>query len=70
MTNGDVVSVRIPITLDYLAPADTSVTFVNIGGTLGTAEFPSVDANLVDVSGNNNIRKTVVVIVGDNAAFP
>ena len=62
MTGGDIHSVRVPITLDYLAAADTAVTFVDITGGLCTNIFAILTSTIVDVSGKNSKRKTVVTI--------
>ncbi len=64
MAAGDVFSFRVPVTLDYLAAADIGAMPENAGGTFTATAFPTLSSTLVDVSGNNSVRKIVFVIVG------
>lgn len=64
MAAGDISYARIPVTLDYLAPADTALTFVDLSGMFITGGFDSIDSAIVDVSGRNTTSKAVVVITG------
>jgi len=62
MPNGDIFTVRIPIDLDYLAPADTALTNVDTGPTFGEPLVGTLTVTMVDVSGRNSVRKVVVVV--------
>jgi len=64
MTAGDVRTIRIPIALDYLAPEDPNIGFIDIGGGFNSTLFDVLSSTIVDVSGKNSVRKTVVTIVG------
>lgn len=64
MTLGHIQTLRVPITLNYLAPADFASVPVNIGGEFAPAFFDLLTSTIVDVSGKNSVRKTVVVITG------
>ncbi len=63
MADGQIASVGFPVTLDYLAVADTALTFVDIGGDFAVAMVDNLTSTLVDVSGRNSVRKTVVTII-------
>lgn len=64
MALGDIQTLKIPVTLDYLALPDTILTLVPLSGEFAAAFFDLLTSTIVDVSGRNNIRKTVVVITG------
>ena len=64
MAAGDIHYARIPVTLDYLAVADTALTFVDITGSFISTEFDILTSTIVNVSGKNSTSKAVVTIVG------
>jgi len=64
MAPGDIHTVRIPTDLDYLAPADTTLTNVPSGAFFDPLLTDNVTITMVDVSGRNTVRKVVVLASG------
>ncbi len=64
MANGDVLTIRIPTELDYLAPPDTSFSNVPSGSAFTPANADNILVTMVDVSGRNSKRKVVLVVIG------
>lgn len=62
MAAGDIHCVTIPITVDYLKEADTSTTFVEITPFFDPLDFDTLSSTIVDISGNNSVRKVVITI--------
>ena len=62
MGNGDIFTTTIPIELDYLAPADTVLTFVNTSGLYDPVFVNNLTFTIVDISGRNSVRKLVGIV--------
>jgi len=63
MTGGVITNV-IPTDLDYLAPADTALTIVGTAPNFAVAVGDNITITMVDVTGNNSVRKVVVIVTG------
>lgn len=61
MALGDIRTIRIPTDLDYLAPADTTLTLVLSNGFFQLGIGDNITITMVDVSGRNSVRKVVFV---------
>ena len=61
MSDGDIFCQLIPVDLDYLAPADTELTFVDAGGFFDPFFADNITYTIVDVSGRNSVRKVVIL---------
>jgi len=61
MTNGDIMCIRMPTDLDYLAAADTSRTVVTSGLAFQNGIVDNLKIVMVDVTGRNTVRKVVIV---------
>ena len=68
MAQGEIKTIRAPIELDYLAAADTALTLVPSGSDFQVGNIDNLTTTMVDVSGNNTVRKVVVVISGREPA--
>ena len=56
MADGDLEVVTRSITIDYRAPADTALVQV-LANLFLVATFDSITPQIVDVTGNNNVKK-------------
>jgi len=68
MADGDIRTVVLPLTLDYLALADPNNIFLDIGGGFSTTTTDIVSTSIVDVSGRNTVRKAVITLTGRSIA--
>ena len=63
MTVGDVVFYRVPITIDPTAPADVTLTTVNVTATLLTsAKYDIVNTFLVPDTGVAGTKQVLLVV--------
>ena len=61
MTDGNLFSFRVPVTLDYLAEADMMAVPISASGTFTATNFPTLNSTLVDVSGNNSVYNASLI---------
>ena len=64
MVNGSVFTSTFAIELDYLAPADTVLTFLNVNGLFQEGVTDNLTLTIVDISGRNSVRKLVGIALG------
>ena len=62
MADGDILFIRVPITVDYLAVADT-VRDTLVAGAFPTTAVDVVEMASTDVSGKSTVRKLVLTYV-------
>jgi len=63
MVNGNIETIRVPMTIDYLAAADTALQF-GPPIVFPTTEFDVVESSVISVTGNGTRRKVVLIYVG------